>query len=390
MDQSGNVFGATEGGGSGNAQNAGTLFELMPNGSGGYNFNLLYSFCAAVNCSDGKTPYGSLVVDTAGNLYGVTLQGGANAQGEVFELVPNNGSWTLKVLYSFCTELNCPDGAMPSAGLTYAGAATGATYDGTSPLYGVTEGEGSQDDGSVVYTIQPMNNSWVEQVLYSSSYLGSPLLMDATGNLYTTAGSADIELSPAGNQWNTTILYAFCSGLYGICKGDTNGTSPTGGLVIDGSGRLWGVTVEGGHRCRFPGYIGYGCGTIYSLTSGKNGYTENVEYDFCAERSCPSGGFPRSGLTLDSQGNMFGTALWGANHFSLKHGNVGDGTLFELSASGAFSVLYSFCSVKKCRDGTSPYWGVIEDASGDVFGTTLGGGARGKGGQGGVVYEFTP
>jgi hypothetical protein len=274
MDESGDIFGVSESGGS---LGDGTIFELTRNGTGGYKFQTLYSFCIQANCADGKIPWGSLILDKQGNLYGVTWLGGPKGYGEVFELERNNRTRNLQVLYGFCSQVNCADGASPQGGLTYAGAASGMPYDGGSPLYGSTEGTGDHYRlGNVVYAIQPENDSWVEQVIHKSRNLRGSITMDVSGNLYTTAGSDDIELSPTGEKWNLAVLYSFCTGVNGVCQGDKNGTDPAGGVVMDLSGRLWGVTSEGGHQCHLPYYVGFGCGTIYSLDPGHEGYSEQV------------------------------------------------------------------------------------------------------------------
>src|SRR4029077_13589526 len=116
-----------------------------------------------------------LIVDVAGNLYGTTQGLGANGFGNVFELSPNADRtvWTFSVLYSFCVQggSHCTDGANPGthAGLTYAGAACGAPYDGVSPLYGTTAGIPNTADGSVAYQLVPSEDhtTWTYTVIHS-------------------------------------------------------------------------------------------------------------------------------------------------------------------------------------------------------------------------------
>jgi uncharacterized repeat protein (TIGR03803 family) len=386
MDHAGNMFGTTVAGGIQANGGAGVLFELSPNGSGGFTYSTLYTFCSQSNCTDGEGPYGSLIADTSGDLYGATSHGGANGQGEVFELVNSNGSWTLQVLYNFCAQPNCPDGYLPVAGLAYAGQASGGLYDGVSPLYGTAQ-DGGVGAGGTVYSLQPSNNGWVEQTLYSFSSPGNPqtgtLLMDSSGNLYGTAvnrgnnsGAGGVfELSPSGGNWNATWLYDFCSQ-----KRCSDGSGPAGGLVADSSGDLWGLTLEGGTACSMKNYDGEGCGTVYSLSPDKNKYQERA-YDLCQGR-CPNGAFPWSTPLLDGQGDVFGTASAGG---SLKGNPQGDGTLFELTNSHV-KLLHKFCSEKKCADGENPYWAPAMDASGNLYGSARYGGSR----KGGVIYEYTP
>ena len=151
-DGAGNFYGTTALGG---ANMDGTVFELSPNGTGGYNETVLYSFCSVQNCADGNDPTSTVIFDGAGNLYGTACSGGANGQGVpsacgdgfdgygvVFELSPKPGGgcpsgsnsgngWCETVLYSF---MSTPDGASPFSGLT---------FDPTGNLYGTTYGGGS-------------------------------------------------------------------------------------------------------------------------------------------------------------------------------------------------------------------------------------------------------
>src|ERR1043166_9122999 len=133
-DQTGNLFGTTAYGGPHHGQ--GTVFELVH----GRKYKFVHGFCPSHDCSGGSSPAGPLIIDTAGNLYGEAVYGGAHGAGVVFELSPGANGWTFRLLYDFCSEggAGCTDGANPVGGLTYTGAATGAPYDGVSPLYGTT------------------------------------------------------------------------------------------------------------------------------------------------------------------------------------------------------------------------------------------------------------
>ena len=151
MDQSGNLYGVTDSGGK---HQGGSVFEYTPS-TGAY--NVLYSFCKEANCADGRFPYRvKLVIDAAGNLYGTTGEYGPNSSfgGVVFELVRGESGWQYKILYAFCAEVNCADGGGPATGVTYVGASTDAPYDGVSPLYGTTAFEGPYGRG-VVFELMP-------------------------------------------------------------------------------------------------------------------------------------------------------------------------------------------------------------------------------------------
>jgi len=132
FDTAGNLYGTTLRGG---ANNLGTIFELVPNANGGWAETVLYSFCSLAGCADGRFPSGGLIFDSSGNLYGITSNGGTNYDdGTAFELVAGaNGTWTLKVLYSFCSVSECADGARPAGDLI---------FDTAGNLYGTTSGDG--------------------------------------------------------------------------------------------------------------------------------------------------------------------------------------------------------------------------------------------------------
>ena len=134
LDQRGNLYGTTWGGGlfgCGGDSGCGVAFELTPEGKE----TVLYDFCALTNCIDGDMPHAGLIFDQKGNLYGTTENGGApRGGGSVFRLTPE-GKET--VLYSLCWDINCADGAAPLAGLV---------FDQKGNLYGTTSSGGVYDE----------------------------------------------------------------------------------------------------------------------------------------------------------------------------------------------------------------------------------------------------
>ena len=268
FDAAGNLYGTTEYGGTGGncgAYGCGTVFELTPNGSGGWTETVLYSFCPQTGCTDGANPAAGLIFDAAGNLYGTTEYAGAYNSGTVFELTPNgSGGWTETVLYSFCSQANCTDGYGPLAGLI---------FDASGNLYGTTRDGGAYGYGTVFELTPTGGGAWTERVLHGfgkgtdgagPSYYGK-LIFDAAGNLYgmTLSGGAygfgtAFELTPtAGGGWTEQVLYSFNNN-------GADGISPFAGLTFDAAGNLYGTTWEGGiYSC---GGAGSACGTVFELS----------------------------------------------------------------------------------------------------------------------------
>lgn len=315
MDKSGNLFGTTYAGGT---DNYGTVFELVNNG-GSYTEKILYSFQGAlVAPTDGLEPEESLVMDSAGDLYGTTYGGGANGYGTVFELVNSSGSYTETVLYGF-QGTSVSDGAGPQAGLL---------RDATGNLFGTTrQGGDSTNDGTVF------------ELAYNSG----------------------------SGSYTESVLYTF------LGPGSGDGSSPAAGLIMDSSGNLYGTTEAGGTSTNCGTGIGSGCGTVFELLNSSGSYSEKLLHSFQAVND---GSTPVCRLLRDSSGNLFGTTeLGGASNL---------GTVFELAnSSGSYteSVLYSFAGAS---DGVRPQAGLVADASGDLFGTTVAGGANSLG----TVFEL--
>lgn len=342
----GNLYGTTYSGGLG----FGTVFELSPNGSGGWTETQLYNFCSLSSCADGANPtYSYVIFDTVGNLYGTAYEGGANGYGVVFELSPAGASWTETVLYSFA---NSPDGANPVNGLI---------VDAVGNLYGTTYGGGKTGNGTV-FEMTPSGGGWKEKVIYTFNATYAGLAMDAQGDIFGTTYRAMFELSPNGSGgWRPTTIFTFAKNVA------RNGSNPNGTPVLDSAGNVYGTTYGGGTN---------GDGVVYKLSPGTDGtWTDYILHDFSEQGANPLGG-----VVLDSAGNIYGTTTQG--------GKYTDGVVFELvappSGTGAYKykTLYAFDG----EDGNDPYDSLIMDSAGYLYGTTYLGGSSGDG----AVVEVNP
>jgi uncharacterized repeat protein (TIGR03803 family) len=405
-----------------------TVIALASSFALGQQYKVLWSFAGLPN--DGADPVSGLVSDGAGNLYGTTQYGGANDGGTVFELSPNtDGSWEETVLYNFCSNYNnrlCLDGQYPVAGLI---------FDQAGNLYGTTNNGGSTDclhnsfGCGTVFELSPSAGAWTETVLYSfcadtncddGYYSGSQLIFDGSGNLYSTTSSGGtgngsygtvFELSPSASGWTLATLYDFCmNGHARICP---DGAMPEAGLTFDKSGNLYGTTLSGGTK------DSQGAGTVYELSPDGNGWMHTTLLAFNPDDGSLVG--PLATVSFDPQGNLYSTAdsngvfeLQAKTRkerkfvFNIKDGsgptsgvlldpatkavygttsgggsNMG-GVVYKIGQSGQETVLYNFCQQTNCADGQYPYAGLIEDKTGNFYGTTEKGGAYGYG----VIFEI--
>jgi uncharacterized repeat protein (TIGR03803 family) len=343
----------------------GMALVLTPSIWAGSTFKVLHKFTGD---PDGAEPFGGLVFDRAGNLYGATL-GGAHQQGAIFRLKPNlDGSWTETVLYSFAGG---SDGSFPNAGLVFDAAG--------KDLYGTTLAGGSSACGGgcgTVFKLRPSSNgSWTESVLHKftagsdGAHPSGGLRFDAAGNnLYGTTGVGGssglgtvfrLTLNSNGS-WTESVLYSFAGG--------SDGSFPNADLVFDAAGKdLHGTTQAGGSSACVGG--GFGCGTVFKLQPSSNGsWTESVLYRFIGDTD---GAEPLAGLVSDADGNLFGTTGLGG---CLACGD-GCGTVFRLkpNADGSWTeiVIHRFDN----RSGDIPF-AVIFDASGNLYGATTNGGSN--------------
>ena len=283
FDATGNLYGTTYEAG---AYAQGTVFELtlgLTRHVGlDWTETVLHDF--SLNGPDGAFPYGSLIFDAAGNLYGTTYEAGASSVGAVFELTPEaGGGWTETVLHNF--NFNGADGQNPYAGLT---------LDAAGNLYGTTVVGGTYNYGTVFELTPQAGGGWTEKVLYSfgngtdGAKPLAGLIFDASGNLYGTTDQGGtsgfgtvFELTPqAGGGWTEKVLYSFGNG--------TDGANPLASLIFDGAGDLYGTTQNGGT---------YGGGMVFELTPQAGGvWTEKVLYSF---GNGTDGAYPYAGLIFD-------------------------------------------------------------------------------------------
>lgn len=297
VDVNGNIFGTTLAGGN----NGGTMYELSPNKKGtkwklktlfdfpqsqsklayagqslgqvydgesslyaidgnaivrlthvqdSWTMTTVYTFCQLANCADGTGPVGDIAIDTAGDIFGTTVGGGANDRGTVFEISRSGTTWKERVLHSFCTDFDCFDGY---------GAAGGVTLDAAGIVYGTTHWGGKMS-GGVIFRTSPQN------LLH-------------------------------------TVLYSFCS-----VSGCLDGLNTNSGLVIDGAGTLYGNTPIGGGHTSDP--LKQGWGVTYHLANG----VMHTDYQFCGKAKCADGGTPDGQIVLGPAGSIIGYTTHGGTH----------------------------------------------------------------------------
>jgi len=386
----------------------GVFLTLMP--ASAQQFTVLYSFKGG---SDGARPWGGVIVDSAGNIYGTTAYGGSSQNcnqgglgcGTVFKLSPSgketilhrfggkgDGSLPVGTLLQgsdggfFGTTYNGP-GPNGFSGVFFSLSRSGkeeilhtfAGGEGTNPLtgvirdkqgnfFGVTYLGGAPRWYGTAYKLDPSGRTETVLHRFVCSTGCSPtgeLVRDTEGNLYGTAeetvpkdSGTVFKLDKTGKQ---SILYRFP-------PDGSKGKLPFG-VIRDQAGNLYGTTLAGG-GC---------CGTVFELDStGK----ETVIYAFTESQG--DGALPLTGLVRDSQGNLYGTTWQGGNVCHLGGQQIGCGTVFKIDFTGKETLLHVF---KGDRDGQNPMYGpLFLDAAGNLYGTTQYGGDYNNG----IVFRVKP
>jgi uncharacterized repeat protein (TIGR03803 family) len=355
-DANGDLFGTTAEGG---ANGYGTVFEIAKSPSG---YASTATTLVAFNFSDGEVPTGSLIVDANGDLFGTTDGGGENGDGTVFEIAKTASGYasTPTTLVSFTGS----DGVDPPGSLI---------ADANGDLFGTTHGGGANGYGTVfeiAKTASGYASTPTTLVNFTGSDGASPfgsLIADANGDLFgaTAGGGANgdgmvFEIANTGSGYAgaPTTLVSFTG---------SDGVDPSGALIADANGDLFGTTGEGGEN---------GDGTVFEIAVTASGYASTPT--ILASFNGSDGGDPTGGLIADANGDLFGTTDGG--------GKNGDGTVFEIAEtpSGYASRPTTLVSFKG-SDGVAPLESLIVDADGNLFSTTSGGGKN----DDGTVFEIT-
>lgn len=236
LDSAGNLYGTAPDGG---AHSSGVVFELSP-GAHGWRYKVIHQFTGGKDGAIGSL--GNLLLDVAGNLYGTTELGGVNGAGGVYELSPTaRGPWKTTVLYDF---KGMPDAANPYGGLIFdkAGSLYGTTYfggtAGMGTVFQLTPGPNGGWQENVLYSFQGGTDG---------SFPTATPIFSAAGNLYGTTSTGGrpscdcgtvFKLTLTGGSWNEKIVHFFGKG--------RDGYSPNYGLTLDPAGSLFGTTPFGG------------------------------------------------------------------------------------------------------------------------------------------------
>jgi len=342
IDKNGNLYGTTTAGG---ANNDGTVFELPV---GGTTIMPLAPFTG----TSAPMPSGSLTLDTGGDLFGVTTDGGANNDGSVFELASNGITINTLASFDYNTGPWEPQGTL--------------AIDAGGDLFGVTAGDGGIGGQGTLFELLH-NHTTVNTlaILTGLISLGGPgVVRDGTGNLFGVtpfAGTFTLggvfELPNGAGTANIQASF-----------GSSNGANPNSDLIAAGNGDLVGTTVAGGDSTSE--------GTVYEVNPASGATTTLAEFNqnnFSGNTYIGNGVGAPAGVTIDGNGNLFGSAsLFGDNNL---------GGLFEIASNATgYSVLASFTDAS----GYQPYSAPTLDGNGDLFGTAYSGGANGDG----TVYEL--
>ncbi len=301
LDSSGNVYGTTEGGG---PANGGTVFELKRAPSGEWSEIVRHSF----NGPEGKGPFDGLIMDADGNLYGTASEGGSRATfgGVVFEI---SSSGTYSVLYNFCSLSNCADGQLPLGGLS---------MDGTGNLYGTTSQGGTSNRGTV-FQLSKSGGGWTETVLHSFAggrsdgtyplYASPTLSTRQVGRKTETVIFGVTTYGGARNQGTafeiteSEVTESMTSWKFTVLHsfGTRRGGASPYGTLVNIRGKLFGTAGFDGTSC---------CGTVFQLAQEHKTWVETVLYNFMGT---DDGGYPYSGVLADSDGNLYGVADTGGS-----------------------------------------------------------------------------
>jgi uncharacterized repeat protein (TIGR03803 family) len=365
LDAAGNLYGTTRYGG-GNGR--GTVFTVKTDGTG---YTILHTF---TDQPDGAYPFGALLLDAQGNLYGTTTQGGDALRGTLFTLKTDGTGYA--ILHTF--DRVDDNGVFPRSSLI---------LDADGNLYGTTQQGGWGDcNCGTVYTLKTDGTGYTS--LHSFTGIGddgdSPLaslILDAAGNLYgTTAfggGLGGCSSSGCGTVFTLRTDGTGYTSLHIFAGGTGDGGQPWASLVLDPAGNLYGTTTFGGPVDSTVG-CPQGCGTVYTLQTDGTGY--GILRFFSGGPSDGNG--PTASLILDDAGDLYGTTSEGGPG-EPQGCFYGCGTVYTMQTGGTgYTILHFFNSLT--GDGAFPNALLLDGSTGKFYGTTSEGGSS----HIGTVYQL--
>jgi hypothetical protein len=389
-DQTGNLYGTTQNGGSSNNcfQGCGTVFRLKPPArqGGAWTKTILHNF----NGTDGSSPgISPLIFDQAGNLYGT-------AANTVYQLTPpakGDGEWTENVLYTFTTN---------------GGQVNGVIFDSAGNLFGTTSEFGQQGAGTV-FELTPAKGTWSETTLYSFPQIGdgnqpSDVVFDTKGNLYGTNNGDSVSCTPKfpfkcgtvfelqapatkGGKWEYKEIHVF--------QGFNDASYPNfSGVVFDQLGNLYGTTEGTGGTGDLSNEDPEG--TVFQLTppaAGGSKWAEILLHKFPRPGGI-DGSYPIGDVAFDASGNIYGVTFYGAGNTKSLCVGRGCGIVFELKAPATKGGPWQEIRLHEfntANDGSNPGRGLLLGPGGALFGTTAFGGGSSACQDGcGIVFEVVP
>lgn len=327
----GNLYSTIANGGT---NSGGTAYQMTTAGQ----LTTLYNFCALTGCTDGSIPYGGLTLGFDGFFYATTQVGGTENAGTVFKMT---SSGAITKLYDFT---NGNDDSAPIFTVLQG-------QDGN--LYGVSEEQYNGQNGEFFKVTPAGAFTVVHDFDYTDGANPNLPTQGTDGNFYGSAKLGGDPTCKCGTIYKitpsgvTTVLHDF--------KGYPNdGTFPVGPLVQGPDGFFYGVTYEGGANNQ---------GTVFKINSSGTSYT--VLHNFLYRSPSFDGQLPYTGLTVGSDGNLYGTTANGGAHSNA-------GVIFQITTSGTETVLYNFCAQTGCVDGFYPESPLVQHTNGTFYGTTTG------------------
>lgn len=331
----------------------GTLFRISTTGA----YQVLYTFCQQTYCDDGATPGNYLTRSSKDDIFGITQGGGKMGAGTIFKLTSGT---QYSIVYRFCSRASCADGFQPVS----------VIFNGGGTLFGTTAAGGAHGAGAV-FMITTAN---VFRVIYSfcstagcdDGITPGALVLGDDGNLYGTTAAGGKNQSGTvfriTQKGVLTTLHSFCA--EARCA---DGESPSVALARGRDGNFYGVTTAGG-----TGFSG----TAFRITPAGDW---KLLHSFCAAQYCDDGASPADGLVVGKDGGLFGVAGSGGRFYH--------GLLFHLTPAGGYSVVYQFCGERGCFDGATPQAAPTIGMDGSLYGAALAGGEKY---DVGAIYRLKP